>query len=454
MTVKTIETPHPDIAAALPLWDLPRTLWGGTRSMRSAAEKYLPREPAEDLVAYSARLNRTVLFNAFKKTVMDMTGRVFAKEILLGEDVPEAIVTWSENIDMAGRHLSQFASDVMQDALQTGIAYILVDSPEGEGETRADQGRPYLVHIRAEDVIGWSSETIGEATRLTSFRFYETVEVTEGYHVERVRRIKVLTLGGFEVWSQNERKEWILTAEGARGIEAVPIVPVYMGRTGYMIGTPPLQDLADLNVAHWQSSSDQRNIVHVVRVPILFASGIGEAEGLVIGASMMTKATDPAASMQWVEHSGRGVEAGANDLASLEMQMQVQGLNLIDGGPAETATGEVRADVKENSRLSRWADSLKDAIENALALMAQIGGLGDDGGSVVVNKDFGIVARGVVDIQALIAAYQAGIISYETVLNEMVRRGFISDDVTPEYEAERLSINQPGEALETSGMIQ
>ena len=175
--------------------------------MRSAAEKYLPREPAEDLVAYSARLNRTVLFNAFKKTVMDMTGRVFAKEILLGEDVPEAIVTWSENIDMAGRHLSQFASDVMQDAMQTGIAYILVDSPEGEGETRADQGRPYLVHIRAEDVIGWSSETIGEATRLTSFRFYETVEVTEGYHVERVRRIKVLTLGGFEVWSQNERKE-------------------------------------------------------------------------------------------------------------------------------------------------------------------------------------------------------------------------------------------------------
>jgi hypothetical protein len=36
----------------------------------------------------------------------------------------------------------------------------------------------------------------------------------------------------------------------------------------------------------------------------------------------------------------------------------------------------------------------------------------------------------------------------------MVRRGFISDDVTPEYEAERLSINQPGEMLEASGMIQ
>jgi hypothetical protein len=169
---------------------------------------------------------------------------------------------------------------------------------------------------------------------------------------------------------------------------------------------------------------------------------------------MATRATDPAATMQWVEHSGKGVEAGANDLAGLEMQMQVQGLNLIDGGPAETATGEVRADVKENSRLARWADSLKDAIENALVFMARLGGLGEDGGSVIVNKDFGIVARGAIDIQALIAAYQAGLVSYETTINEMVRRGFVSDDVTPEQEAERLlATDQPGETPETSGML-
>lgn len=39
-------------------------------------------------------------------------------------------------------------------------------------------------------------------------------------------------------------------------------------------GKPPLIELAHLNVKHWQSQSDQDNILHVIRVPILVRIGI------------------------------------------------------------------------------------------------------------------------------------------------------------------------------------
>jgi hypothetical protein len=99
-----------------------------------------------------------------------------------------------------------------------------------------------------------------------------------------------------------------------------------------MAGAPALQDLADLNVAHWQSQSDQRNILHVARVPILFGAGIPDdvegQPGFKVSAGSFTRATDPAAKLMFVEHSGAAIGAGDADLKNLEFQMQAMGLQL------------------------------------------------------------------------------------------------------------------------------
>lgn len=438
MEKKTIATPHPDVEAMAPLWPLPRALYAGTKAMREAGQMFLPKEAAESEPAYLARLARTTLFNAFAKTVQDMAGRVFAKEIQYGENVPTQIKAWCENIDLTGRHLNVFAMDVFKDAMQVGLAHILADSPvENVGTTRATQGRPYLVHLRAEDVIGWTHETTQDGLRLTSLRFHETVEVVDGIHVARIPQIRVLMLGAWQVWRKNEKGEWVLFEEGLRGIEEIPLATIYLDRTGFMTGKPPLQDLADLNVTHWQSCSDQRNILHVARVPILFGAGFPEDAPIVIGSSSMTRASDPGSTLSYVEHSGAAIGSGRDDLKDLEFQMQAMGLQLLVSQPGQSATGEVRDDVKENSRLAMWADALKDGLENAIGYMAQIGGLGVDGGSLIVNKDFGIAARGAVDVQSILAAVRDGIISKETAIREFLRRGILSDDIDPAEELEK-----------------
>jgi hypothetical protein len=91
----------------------------------------------------------------------------------------------------------------------------------------------------------------------------------------------------------------------------IPLLPVYINRTDFMRASPPLAKLAELNIAHWQSSSDQRNILHVARVPILFGAGVRRRRQNAIGASEMVKFnSNPAAKLTYVEHTGAAIGAG------------------------------------------------------------------------------------------------------------------------------------------------
>ena len=143
-----------------------------------------------------------------------------------------------------------------------------------------------------------------------------------------------------------------------------------------------------MNIAHWQSQSDQRNILHFARVPILFARGLSENSKLKISSGSATLASSPEAELKWVEHTGKAIASGQADLVHLEFQMQTMGLQFLTTGRGpQTATGEERDDRKETSRLAAMADSLKDALEKCLVWMAEYDGRVFEG-EVIVHTDF------------------------------------------------------------------
>jgi hypothetical protein len=454
--VANVSTPTAEHDKAVELARLPRTLMGGTRAMRQAGTKYLPKFSAETQVNYDARLGRSTLFNAFKKTVSDMTGRVFAKPVVLGKDVPAEMVEWTENIDLAGRHLNVFARDVFYDALQPGIGFIYVDMPraitrsDGLPPTLADEqqagARPYLIYVPIERLIGWKSSSVNGAETLMQIRLKECVTEPDGDFAEKeVEQIRVVEPGQWQTYrkSASGLDAWELHEEGTTSLDRIPLVPVYLNRTGFMTGEPPLLDLADLNVAHWQSQSDQRNILTVARVPILFGAGIEAEAVLEIGASSMVRVSNSGATLQYVEHSGEAIGAGDKDLQNLQFQMQACGLQLLVETPGQTATGEIRDDVKENSALAHMVAALQDALEAAFGFMAEYAGLGEDkGGSLAVNTDFGLSGR-MGDIQYLTQAVIAGKLDDRTYLDELKRRGALSDAVDTDVVLHRIATAAP-----------
>lgn len=426
-----------------------RTLVAGTSAMRAAGATYLPRFAAESVDSHRARIQRSVLFNGTAKCVADLVGRVFAKPIVLQDDVPEALRPYAEDIDRAGTHLNEIARHAFDDALIPGIGFFVVDAPiapEG-ARTRADTlaagVRPYLLYFPLESVLGWKSERIAGVETLTQFRFFETVSEPDGEFGEKViQQIRVLEPTQWRTFRKSDKGEWLQHDVGANPIGKVCVAPIYLNRTGFMTGAPPLEDLADLNIAHYQSDSDQRNILHVMRVPILFGAGFEEKDQVEVGASTMVRTSNPNATLRYVEHNGAAVTAGANDIKDLEARMQNFGLQLLVQRPGpQSATGEIRDATKEASQLAAMASALQDALEFAFGFMAEFEGLGREaGGSVIVNREFSLGTIG--DLQLMVTAAGNGQLSRETLWAELKRRGALSDDFDAETEAFRLEAEQ------------
>lgn len=464
----TVAKRSPQSAAMAQGTERMRALMGGTMAMREAGEKYLPQFSKENDRGYRARLNSSWLFNGYRKTVRDMSGRVFDKPVAVETSSTE-IASWLENVDLQGSDLSTFALEVFKDGLSgAGISYIMVDAPprpDGQitrGQAQAQGLRPYLVHLRVEEVLGWKTETIKNKMVLSQIRIMEKVDdeaSDDPFEDAKVDQIRVLNRldNGVEVTlyrktkRANNREQWAIYDEPyLTGLGEITVVPFYANRAGFFIGEPVLDDLADVNIAHWQSQSDQRNILHVARVPILHAAGRQTDEGeIVIGANQAVGSVDPNAKLEWVEHSGQAIGAGRQDLKDLEFQMETHGMQLLvarDG--AQSATGEALDAKKETSQLAMIADNLKGALENAIGFMAEYGGVDGSDVGVEVNNEFGVSMMTAQDVQAMLMAVNTGNMSRETFLSEMKRRGFISEGVVVDDEIERIDADDAAGLLD------
>ena len=229
---------------------LPDALLGGTAGMRAAGKVFLPIEPAETEAAYRVRLERSFLFPGYAKAVHDLADKVFGKPIAIGDDVPLQLSAASENVDLTGRGLDVFGHAVFLDGIHSGISYILVEmdpAPTDEAgrpvrlsraQEREMQRRPWAVHVRAEQVLGWRSETVGGVERLTQFRFRETITEDDGDYGEKaVEQIRVFRRDGSAVIWEVHRKtaggSWVLHKDGVVTIGEIAVCPVYINRTGF-----------------------------------------------------------------------------------------------------------------------------------------------------------------------------------------------------------------------------
>lgn len=448
-----------------------QTLLGGSAAMRAAGEMYLPKFGAESTVDYKARLDGSFLFGAYAKTCEDFVGMLFRKPIELVK-APEAVVGWCDNADMMGNDLSTFMAEVVKDSVRAGLSFVMVDSPRiPEGTSRSDQEeqniRPYLVHITIDQILDWRTATVNNVQTLSHVRIFETVEeqdpadefssvvfgqvrvmdVIEGKVQVRIYRQTTATGG------KADGSAYDLTDTYVTGLNEITIVPVYSNRKGFWAAKPMLDDLADLNIRHWQSQSDQNNVLHFARVPILFGAGLDDvepeenADGRVvdgkttISAAKMFTARDPNASLAWIKYDPGPIAAGRQDLKDIEFQMQVLGLQLLVA-TNETATGAALDNAKETTRLGMVADNVKDATETALRWMAAYGAQPEADMSVRVNDDFGVTMMSAQEITALLTAVNTGNLSKETFLEEMKRRGSLRSDLDTEAEVDRI-----GEAL-------
>ncbi len=436
-----------------PDWDLARALLGGTRSMRAAGSTYLPKWPNEEEKDYRHRLALAVLFPAYKRTISTLAAKPFSKPVTVGEDVPKEFEPYLEDVDMEGRNLDAFAADLMQCGLGYGLCGILVDFPDAtavqataagvrtQAAERAAGLRPYWVHIQPWQILGWRADRKNGEWTLQQLRLMECVDEPDGeWGVVKVDQVRVLEPGKWATYRRdpNHKDVWLPHKDGATTIDVVPFVPVYGERVGFMLGRPPLIEVAQLNVAHWQSASDQQNILHVARVPILTVTGVTDGIGpngesvpwtFTVGASAAVKLPMDA-DMKFVEHSGKAIEAGVKDLDTLEDRMRQAGAELLVLGPGASTRIEAASENEVGTcALQRITLALEDAIDEALELTARWLNMGEGiGGHVSLFRDFGALTLQEASTKILLDANLQGKLSDETLYYELQRRGIVSPE--------------------------
>ncbi|WNZ59917.1 DUF4055 domain-containing protein [Myxococcus sp. MxC21-1] len=469
MADSKVNAPSSAYKAMLPDWQLVLDLMGGTRAMREAGERHLPRHPRETKREYRARLNRTFLFNFFSKVVGSLAAKPFGKPVRLGDASPQELRVLTDDVDRQGHDVTAWARPVFADGLAKGFTHFLVDFPEVdpkkvqtlEDEQRAG-ARPYFVHIPAESLVAAYAEVVDGVEHLTHVRIHESEVRRKGYDEVTVQRIRVLEPDKWEVFERTEDNAWKSVASGTNQLGFIPLVTWYAGeRKGLMQTRPPLLDLAHKNVEHWQSSSDQRHVLTVARFPMLAASGItlpsgGEGQGddgpsenrgkLTIGPSTLLTTENPQGKFYYVEHTGAAIAAGRQDLEDLKDEMAALGIELLvkrSGTPTATETSINEA--KSQSELQAMAESFGDALElgfhyAAKWLKIQVP---DASLKVQVHTDFGLTEQDKQDLDVLFKARAAREISREAFLGELKRRGVLAPDFDATLDAESLGAEGP-----------
>lgn len=429
---------------------LSRTLLLGTKGMFDAGEEFMPKQPHEEPASYANRLAITVLYGAFKETVTRQAGKLFIEEVQPVETLPDQLKLFLRNVDGQGRALTPFCLDVMQDAIADGVAYIFVDYPKvAQGaslaDTRRQKTRPYWVKICANQVLGWQTALVGGETVLTQVRIAENVAVADGKYGTRVsQRVRVIMPRAFELYELKQdslgREDWILIDEGVTTQDEIQIVPVYANRSGFFEGEPTLQTLAEMCLEHWNSTSEQRVALSFLRFAMLAISGAetgADVVKVVVGPRKVIN-LPVNGKAEYVEHSGKGIEAGAADLTAIEERMRHAGMQLrVENAGKVTATATAVDSQETNAGLKAVAKGLEGSITKAIkytGLQIAITLPETEESTVTVYDQFAAEEiPGTVDDMVKLRAQRD--LSRDTLWEELKRRRILSDDFDPVTEA-------------------
>ncbi len=338
----------------------------------------------------------------------------------------------------------------MRYGIAFGVSYVLVDSPsvvaKSIAEAEAAGIHPYFVHIKAQELVDWTIEIDPNSGRkvLASIKIHTVDTESIAGVAQSVDKVTIWTKTSYEIYTRRQGDQteegWkMVTGENKLGY--IPLVPYYTNKVSFMRAKPPMLKVAELNLTHFQSNADQRAIIHVARVPFLFARGLSEEQtesnrqgpnaAIVIGPYKIIKATRGDADLKFVEHSGRSIGAGERDLTRLEQQMHYLGLIPMLDGPSYRSAREVDVgDQRDMSNLRSWVRGLRSTLNRAFAIAADWAGVKlPKGFSVTIYENFGIPLRSQEDVNVILQLLEKKNLQLSTALKELKRRRFLSDDV-------------------------
>jgi hypothetical protein len=472
-----VNSTHPDYDANIVAWQRARDVFAGEDAVKSAAEKYLPRLDCQDDKEYLAYKNRASFFNASARTADGFVGLIFRRDptFKLPENksgVGDALAEFVEDADMLGTSLTAFSKKLVTEIIGVGRAGTLIDW-NNEAEQRA-----YAVPYSAENIINWHTERVNGRNVLTLVVLKEISQTpdaeTDPFEPDEIQQLRVLKLvppqtttdkqsadwsyqveiwqflsksngagsglNGRSFWngffgngqrSNQGKKEWKLvdTVTPLRLGKPLPLIPfVFHGPRHSLpeVDKVPLEDIIAVNLDHYRLSADYKHGMHFTALPTAWVSGFDKNSSLRIGSSTAWVAETPGATAGYLEFTGQGLTTFERAMDRDEQMMAVLGTRMLESRKrvGETAAAIELRQSGENSILNTVSLSVSAGLTQVLRWVYWWNStepipdaIGSDLVLATLNTDFSVTGMSFQEIAALVAAWQAGAISQDTMLD-------------------------------------
>lgn len=463
-----IDTLHPAYDGAAARWKRCRDAVAGQDAVHAAGTAYLPKLSEQKAEEYTAYKQRAGWYGATGRTHQGLLGMVFRKAPVA--DMPAALLTMADDIDLAGNTLEDLARETLSQVLEAGRVALLVEYPAtlAAGMTLADAQalnvRSYVSTYCAEHIRQWRDARIGNVTKLVLVVLQEMAgapDPADPYtvpKVEQLRALMLLPLGdrmGYvqRLFRKDAREKWvqygpdIIPLRNGAPLDTIPLVIFAPDSLAADISKPPLLDLADVNLSHYRSTADLEHGAHFAGLPTPWVSGYtksDDSERLCIGSASAWVFPDPQATVGFLEFTGQGLGALEKRCEVKEAHMAALGARML----APEKTGVEAADTLsqrhsgEASVLAGIAMVVGRGIERVLQIMADWEGIAGPI-SYTLNTDYmpqGVSAQ---DLTAMVAAWQSGAMSWETLFANLKRGEIVDADTTEDEERARLDAAGP-----------
>lgn len=463
------DTEHPQVSDTRKKWKLVRDCVAGPFSVKAAGEEYLPKLERQTDKLYQAYKKRAVFFNGTKRTHRAMNGLIFRKPPKM--KLQGSLKPIETDADLRGNKFIGYCKTIVADVCSVGRAGTLID-------WSAEESRAYFCYYRAEDVINWQYQTIEGKTALTLLSLHECAKDPNPEdefapkEVEQWRTYQLINKAVVcKVWRRGDdgklkvHESPVMVRKGG-ALEAIPFVFHNTDGGDPDIGDVPLEDLAHVNVSHYQSSADLENGRHLTGNPTPFAFGLdnesatgqGKGQGGVgddgtvqLGSNAILLSDNDKATVGYLEFSGQGLKALDDAMKQKEEQMAALGARLIEPKPTDAEAFEtvsLRA-TAEASTLATIGISCTETLTRCLAFVlywtdatADLATAGDKI-EFALNSDFVSSAITPEMLTAVGALRTQNLISKTAYFHQLQKGEFYPEGWTEEKEFDAIEAEPP-----------
>jgi len=418
-------------------WEIIRAVTSGTEYLHNNAEVYLPREPREaktqtadgkEYDPWQKRVNLSVLAPFVKRLIHNAAGMVLRRRIKLEGGDPWWEEEFRKDVDGDGTSLDQFALGRLEAALAYGMSTLIVDAERRQATSGADELsplKPYFVPVDPWQYLGHRREDDNPGAKLTMLRYEEERRVAKGeYGEEYTPAARVIIPGAYELFEGDKK---LAVDTGLFDLDYIPVVDIYAQREGFRCATPPLADVAHLNIAHYRRLADMLHSLHIAAIGLLVLEdydGVEAGTGVNYGIRM-----NPGTKAYWVACDAGSFAAQAEMLDRIENEISHLGVTKLLGQKfvAESADAKRIDQQQANCVLAVTAQELENALNEAFRMASDYNG--KEAPKVVIDRDFDFYRLLGQDVSVLSDLEEKGQLPTEAFMKILARGEWLPEEM-------------------------